>query len=270
MKKRFRLLYAVLSVAALGFTACDEVDEGQRYLLMPDVEAKRAVLLEEFTGQMCTNCPDAQRRISNMKEQYGEQLIVVGIHAGHFGMSEAEFGSLGLMQPEGDEYAAHWSIEAYPAGVINRTSGALNAPEWATYVRNEMTKMASLDIQLAAVVATNEAGDSIVSIRAELEPSASVSGKLQLWITESNIVGFQIDGGNTLMDYVHNHVYRASVNGTWGEDVALEANIYQTVERTIPVRDNWNTANLSVVGFVYNDAEGVLQVAECKVDSVSH
>lgn len=263
MKKIF---YTLLCGMAGLFAACDEIDEADRYIEMPVVESRRAVLLEEFTGQMCTNCPEAQRRISSMKEQYGDQLVVVGIHAGNFGLAESDYGSLGLMQPEGDEYAGHWNVEAYPAGVINRTSGALTAPEWATYVRSEVAKEAKLGISLSASVTETEAGDSVVSIVAMLEPSATVNGKLQLWITESHIVGFQIDGGNTLTDYEHNHVYRASVNGTWGEDISLQANIFQTVERSIPVRENWNTANLSVVGFVYNDADGVLQVAECEVE----
>lgn len=260
-------IFCALLLGVTGWlTACDEIAEGDRYLEMPAVESRRAVLLEEFTGQMCTNCPEAQRRISSMKEQYGDQLVVVGIHAGNFGLAESDYGSLGLMQPEGDEYATHWNIESYPAGVIDRTSGVLNAPDWAAYVRNEVTKEAKLGIGLSAVVTENEEGDSIVSVSATLEPSVAVNGKLQLWITESHIVGFQIDGGNTLTDYEHNHVYRASVNGTWGEDVALQENVFQTVERSIPVRENWNTANLSVVGFVYNDAEGVLQVAECEVE----
>lgn len=260
-------IFCALLLGVTGWlTACDEIAEGDRYLEMPAVESRRAVLLEEFTGQMCTNCPEAQRRISNMKEQYGDQLVVVGIHAGYFGLAESDFGSYGLMQPEGNEYADHWNVEAYPSGVIDRRSGVLAAPDWATYVRNEVTKEAKLGIGLSAVVEENEEGDSIVSVSATLESSMAVNGKLQLWITESHIVGFQIDGGNTLTDYEHNHVYRASVNGTWGEDVALQENVFQTVERSIPVRENWNTANLSVVGFVYNEAEGVLQVAECEVE----
>ena len=156
-------IFCALLLGVTGWlTACDEIAEGDRYLEMPAVESRRAVLLEEFTGQMCTNCPEAQRRISSMKEQYGDQLVVVGIHAGNFGLAESDYGSLGLMQPEGDEYATRWNIESYPAGVIDRTSGVLNAPDWAAYVRNEVTKEAKLGIGLSAVVTENEEGDKPV------------------------------------------------------------------------------------------------------------
>ena len=45
--------------------------------------------------------------------------------------------------------------------MIDRTSGVLNAPDWAAYVRNEVTKEAKLGIGLSAVVTENEEGDSI-------------------------------------------------------------------------------------------------------------
>ena len=67
------------------------------------------------------------------------------------------------------------------------------------------------------------------------------------------------------MDYVHNHVYRASVNGTWGEDITLNANIFPELKHTIAIKDNWKKDNLAVVAFVYNDKEGVIQAAECKL-----
>ena len=67
------------------------------------------------------------------------------------------------------------------------------------------------------------------------------------------------------MDYVHNHVYRASVNGTWGEDISLNSNIFQELTHSIAIKDNWNKENLAVVAFVYNDKEGVVQAAEYKL-----
>ena len=82
--------------------------------------------------------------------------------------------------------------------------------------------------------------------------------KLQLWITESNINAVQQHGGTLNRNYLHNHVYRASVNGLWGE----EANIPYSNVHYIPLRENWDIENLSVVAFVYNDTDGVLQVTE--------
>ena len=109
IKKSILGIAAVASVLAFGFTACDEVDENERFVEMPARESKRNVLVEEFTGQQCTNCPDAHKALATLSEQYGSNLIVVGIHAGSFGMLEgANSKYVGLKQPEGDEYANRW------------------------------------------------------------------------------------------------------------------------------------------------------------------
>lgn len=244
--------------------ACDEVDEADRFVQLPDVKSERSVLLEDYTGQYCTNCPEAHRLIASLQQQYGDALIVVAIHAGSFGILEGSIPALtGLMQPEGNDYAKQAGVESYPAGVLNRSSTPLRYTYWATNLRTELQKESVLNINLSASL-DSENGQIVIT--SQCLPLADISGKLQLWVTESNIAALQVDNGKYLMDYVHNHVYRASVNGTWGEGVALKANVYSNYSHTIALRDNWNTDNLSVVAFVYDDANGVYQVAECEVE----
>jgi hypothetical protein len=57
-------------------------------------------------------------------------------------------------------------------------------------------------------------------------------------------------------------VYRASVNGLWGEEVSLTHGATHKTTHSIALRDNWDISNLSVVAFVYNESDGVLQVTE--------
>lgn len=246
------------------FGSCDEVDEADRYIEVEQIVPKRTVLLEEFTGQWCMNCPSAHAIVNSLKEQYGESFISVSIHAGGFGIAEGSLpGIPGLMQPEGDEYAAKWNVSAFPAGVLDRRSGAMNADQWAAAIRDELTRETNLALNVKADTTTS--ADS-VTVTVDLTPASDINGKLQIWITESNITALQQNGNNIDLSYVHNHVYRASVNGTWGEDMILSDNVLQTVRRQIKIKDNWVKKNLSVVAFVYNDAEGVLQAAESKVN----
>ena len=70
------------------FGSCDEVDEADRYIEVEQIVPKRTVLLEEFTGQWCMNCPSAHAIVNSLKEQYGESFISVSIHAGGFGIAE--------------------------------------------------------------------------------------------------------------------------------------------------------------------------------------
>lgn len=257
---------AAAAFAALSFSACDEVDEADRFIELPKLETSRNILVEEFTGQQCTNCPDAHRALAGLSELYGSNMIVVGIHAGSFGIAEGLSPTItGLMQPEGNEYANHWgNLDGigYPIAVINRRGGAIpfNSGAWPATIRTELTRKAQLDIELSARInAANE-----IEVNTTLKSYADINAKLQLWVVEDNISAFQIDNGKVILDYKHNHVYRASINGTWGEDVALKDQGTLNKTATIKVRDNWNTDNLHIVAFVYSDAEGVMQAQKTK------
>lgn len=242
----------------IALSACDTVGENDRYIEADEIEVARKVLLEEFTGQRCTNCPAAHAVIEKLQEQYGEDLVVVSIHAGNFGIPEEDGG---LMQEEGDEYAAHWGISAYPCGVVDRNSGVLNSDAWAASIRDDMGKETSLDIGIEAYAS----GDlKEISIDVRMATSAKVEGKLQLWVVENDIIGFQIDGNNRLNDYEHNNVFRDCVNGLWGESVTLLPQTDYKESYTIAVNEEWDVDNLFIVGFIY-DNSGVLQVERVAV-----
>lgn len=257
MKRIPYYIYSLLLCLPLLFSCSDVIPEGERYVELPTVEAKRSILIEDFTGQFCSNCPEAHKVISDLQAQYGNSVIAVAIHAGHFGLAEGSNPNfVGLMQPEGNDYATHWGVEAYPSGLINRTSGLLKHTEWATYAREALSQEAMVDIAVDCRV-TDDSTQLV--IHTDITSNVAMEGnKLQLWITESNITTVQQNGGTLDTHYAHHHVYRASANGLWGEEVTVPSNTVHYVD----VRDNWDVENLSVVAFVYNDTDGVLQAAE--------
>jgi hypothetical protein len=245
--------------------SCDDINEDERFIAMEEVEPQRAVLLEEFTGQYCRNCPKAHEIINQLKEQYGDKFISVSIHAGPavnaIPESESNEYYQGLKTDDGDYYASMWGINTYPPGVFDRTSGVLDRDKWAATIIDELTKPSDVEIELQAVY---NAETNSVEIATELKPVANISGYLQLWITESDIHTLQLNGDNYEMDYQHDHVYRAAVNTTSGEAVELTSNVFKDYTHSIAVKSHWVPANLSVVAFVYNNS-GVLQAAETNV-----
>ncbi|MBR5846320.1 MAG: Omp28 family outer membrane lipoprotein [Bacteroidaceae bacterium] len=255
MKKALYLL-----TLPLLFACSDFIPEDERYIELPNVDCKRNILIEDFTGQLCSNCPDAHQVITKLQQLYGENIIAVAIHAGHFGIAEGSNEKIiGLMQPEGNTYADHLGVSSYPAGIINRTSGIIKHTEWAAYARQALEKE-----PVAAINVTGDfsADSSKLTIKTELVPLVNTLGKLQVWITESRIEAVQQKGEDLITDYKHHHVYRASANGLWGEDILLEEGTPFSREHEIDVKENWDAKNLSIVAFLYNDTDGVLQAAE--------
>jgi hypothetical protein len=92
---------------------------------------------------------------------------------------------------------------------------------------------------------------------------ATISGNLQLWVTEDNIIARQDSlNGIQIADYRHNHILRAAVNGNQGEAVSVSGlEDQKEFHYTATLKPGWKPENLSIVAFVYNDDE-VVQVTK--------
>lgn len=262
MKKR-NIIKAMLGVAMIAaLSACDKVEEADRYIKVEMPEIGRNVLVEEYTGQFCVNCPDGHAILNNIRDLYGEKVITVGIHAGKTAWDDVASG--GLKTADGDAYAGKWNLLSYPSIVVNHQGAPIsNMAQWQDAVQKAMDMDAKADIVLAATL--TEDGKS-VKVTARMLADADVDANYQIWLTESNIVAFQqnMTAVGYDLNYVHNHVYRASVNGVGGEKISLASGIYSEMENTIALESKWNVENLAVVAFLY-DGNGVIQVEETVV-----
>ena len=257
---------AAVTIFGVSMTSCDEVKENDRYIDMGEVTAKRTVLLEEFTGQYCTNCPLAHESIEKIEEQYGDNFIAVSIHATSLALDEDPDNPVGLKQPEGDQYAQKWGVSDIPVGIVNRQGGLTNSNAWQGLVRSGMEDESPVEISLSAAYT---ATDSNIAITTDIASGDNIDGKLQLWVVESGIISPQLGPGTAYPTYEHNNVFRTAVNGTWGEDVTLVTRESQTFSHTVAAKSHWNIDNVSIVAFVYTDNDGVLQTAKCRVSKGS-
>lgn len=265
MIKLSRTFFLALSVAAI--TACDNIDESERLIYVKPAEVARCVLIEDFTGQRCVNCPNATDEIEKIKSEFGDSNIVaVGIHSGPLGFA-GNAKVVGLMTDTGNEYYNNWNIDSQPKGLINRVGQPSDYTSWMTLVSSEIQKTTPVTITLANAY---DESSRTVTIDASVFASENVFGKLQLWVVEDSIVTLQMmPNGSGDFNYVHNHVFRAAVNGTWGEDVDISDGVTLTKKYEITLDEAWKAENVSVVGFVYND-NGVQQVAKAAlIDSNS-
>ena len=248
-----------LALAALSMAACSHIDEDERLIYVKMEAPKRTVLLEDFTGQRCVNCPTATDIIGQLLKQVGDSaLIPVAIHCGPLGFA-GNATTIGLATDTGDEYYKHWKLEFQPVGLVDRR-GPMNYTIWTMEAMADMSQNATVDLK---VTATRQ--DNTISIDTKATGINNVSGKLQLWVLEDNITALQMmPDGKPNANYVHNHVFRKAVNGTWGEDISLAEGETKTVSARQDIDATWNPAQLSIVAFVYNDS-GVQQAAKAKV-----
>jgi len=253
-----KLAYTLLALVTLVVAACSNVDESDRYIYIKPTQAKRCVLIEDFTGQNCVFCPYATDVIETLQKQYGaDTVIAVGIHSGKFGVYPSD-GVVGLRTATGDEYYNYWKIQSQPNGVVDRSYGVMDYTMWTAIVNYDLQQTPPVSL---SVNNTYNKADGSVDINVQaIGTTGTTTGKLQVWVVEDSIKAYQImpPQGTRNDNYIHNHVFRAAVNGTWGDDVNVAEG--EVVDRTYHYQldSKWQPRHLYIVAFVYN-SNGVCQ-----------
>lgn len=264
MKIKNLFLGVATAAMAMAAVSCSNIDEGDRLIYVKPAEVGRAILIEDFTGQRCINCPTGTEIINGIVSTYGEDnVIAVGIHSGPLGFA-GNSKTVGLMTDTGNEYYTRWDKEnkmGQPWVVFNRkTSPDSHYNNWAAMVSTIISEKANLSVKIAN--AYDAASRTLTTTVGADGVNGTVNGKLQVWIVEDGVKALQMmPDGKSNKEYVHNHVFRAAVNGTWGEDVTVKEGETTTKQYSYVLPETWNADNIAVVAFVYNDG-GVENVAK--------
>lgn len=265
----FLSLASCLSLLILVLlTACSDITEEERLIYTPPVGVTRAVLIEDFTGQRCLNCPTAHETIEKLQQQYGaDKVIAVSIHGGALAVNNTET-IIGLRTTLGDNYNKLWNIESWPSGIINRNSGILTNDQWAAKVYEEIQRPVEMQLEVSP-----EYDDSknILSVHVTGTPWKEFHGHLQVWLVEDSIVApQQMPDGKMNREYIHNNVLRESISN-WTGDNITDGNGHEIVLKSmepftrnykISVNDAYrHSDHLAIVAFAY-DENGVWQVVK--------
>ena len=252
----------------LGLASCDNLTLEERLDGPIQTVASKNVLIEEFTGQKCSNCPLAHEEVENLQTAYGkEKVIAVAIHGGAQAVDDTNPTIVGLANEQGKEYNRRMGTFSYPKGVVDRQGGLADFEKWnaAVVTRAAVQPKVVLRIKDIAV----DASVRQFTVSCSVEGLVKIEGRLQLWLTESDIVAPQALpgawGGGIKADYVHHHVFRASINGLDGERVTLVQNEQVDRQYTYSFDAKCQIEDLSLVMIYYNETEGVMQVIDRKL-----
>ena len=257
-------------LAALVLVACDEVSSDKRLIYVEPPEVGRAILIEDYTGQYCVNCPRATEEIERLIEQYGDSVVIaVAIHSGPF--SKEKSGALSPLYTEvGDQYFSHWNLSGQPVGLVDRLFGPypLSYTDWGGVVNYELTDSLSSKAPVSFIIDTSydeETDEATADVQTIGMDQAQVSGKLQVWLVEDSIDSFQLmPDGSRVEHYNHMHVFRASINDPWGDDVTVNHGEVTLKQYVFNIDPAWVPEHCSLVVFLY-DSDGVKQVAKRKL-----
>lgn len=246
--KKFCPLYAI---AVLCLISCDIINEEEGYTepFQPVTGLSgRTILLEEYTGMRCVNCPEAAEEALLMEQTFGESLIVVSIHAGDFAAPSGNFQP-DLRTEAGNSYYNYFGFAGTPVGMVNRkkqgNSYAIRPAGWVDAIRKELNEPTKIRMEGHAVYEGNDSCRIDVKIFGITPTDRDV--RLMLWLVEDSIRTPQVVPGGVNSNYLQRHVLRQVLNGTWGELVVSDENQVWSMTRCFKLCPNIKREQCSMV-----------------------
>jgi hypothetical protein len=280
MKKMKKAIY-ILAVIGLILGACDKIEEP--YLVKTDGsgpapgEKVRKIILEEITGHICVNCPEATLLANDLKQVFGEQLILLSIHAGDLAKPENAPFEADYRTPTGTALYNFFQFEFVPTGMVNRTPYgggiALFKDSWEPAIQELIDLPPEVYIEIENTYNENTR-DLEIHIHSEFLADLTKTCNLSVFIIESGIVSAQKnnkpDIGPTPIwaDYEHNHILRSSLNGTWGDELVDQptAGTIITKDYAVTLNTAWDAANCAIIALVLDaETNEVLQAEEMHI-----
>jgi thiol-disulfide isomerase/thioredoxin len=275
--KKLALLFVSVLVITL-FIRCDKVD-----IAAQDTTPKpntRKVLIEDYTGHQCGNCPPAAHVAEELQKKYGDKVVIISVHAGFFSKLNSEYPTSYTCTTGNDwDASAGFGVSnaGNPNGMINRKdyggSGLIQKEtKWAASVALASQDMEFCDMTLSTSYDANTRKLN-TSVKTKFRRSYPNNTKLCVVFTEDSIIGAQKDYSKSpdlIPNYVFDNMLRGSINGSWG--VNLKSPPIQWNDSIIVSYPNFdldtklNDKHVNVVAFVYDaTTREVIQVEKAKI-----
>lgn len=282
-----RLFIVFIALAAFLHSGCKEEgpfvnldggsfrgDTSYRSAVIPAPQVKK-VLIEEFTGVRCVNCPRAHQTIKTLEAANPGRLYAVGIHTGIF--STPYEGRADFRTPVGNALEQLMGgAPGYPSGVVDRkffdgeSRRIILDVKWSNYVNNELNIPSPVNIELQPQF---DFTSRALNLTAKMTFTQAYGNSLYftVYLIEDSLVEHQLTPQGVDTAYIHNHVLRQQITQLNGQ--VLRGGTYyagQVIEHrynfTLPM--GWNSSRMKIIGFVHSSGEqmAVLNTAAISIE----
>ena len=219
-----RLLLPLLALLLL--VGCDAVERPDRWREDPTpIVPRRNVLLVDFTGQRCSNCPAAADLLHSLTAgPAGARIIAVSVHGGALALS-TDASPRGLAGPDARRLTDEARVSSWPQGTVDRPVGGtlLRPSAWNAALAEHLALAADADAAAQqSLVADAHVALATRTLSYTLRPrhltdaagQADAETYLHLWLVEDSITAPQtLADGTERADYLHRHVLRLDLTG---------------------------------------------------------
>ena len=252
------------------------VDEGEDDGKVSTKPQNKKILLEEFTGIHCGNCPDGHAMAKKLHKSKPEDVFIIAVHAGYY--SEPSPDQADLRTEDGIEIHNFYPISGYPSGMINRTKYegdyVISRSLWSRHAKGINTETAPVNLMINCEYDDFYEEIYITVDGYWVEDSPSDSARLSIALLQNNIQAYQ-SGSGVGDEYMHQHVLRDYITDVFGDIITTsKKGEYFTATYTYALPEDYRGVvvvpeQLELIAFVTENESNILNVAGKKLSHPS-
>ena len=230
----------------------------------------KTVLIKDFTGARCVNCPAAAEYAHNLQHQLGEDhVFIMSVHAGYLAQPLGQFPD--FLTDEGTEwYNNHDANPLFAVDHVALTDGntlgveQIDAPAAAALDEDQ-----SFEI---VVTPNYEEASRQLNVEVKAFSLADMDGQFYIsaCLVEDNIIGWQTIPGGVDREYVFRNVFRGTLNGAYGDEFEgshVDANEIFRFNYNTEINAAYNADECYLMVYIYDKNQGdkILQTTVKKI-----
>lgn len=282
----------MLSIAAISMLilqSCEEkgvkIDFGNAgssdtsYVAAIETAQPRNILIEEFTGASCTNCPAGHEAVNSIISNNPGRIVAVAYHTFNGGSVFKPVENVSIYDFR-DTAATdigkfiYGGISTIPIAGIDRVplSGStdlrIDRNFWPSEVSTRLPITSPVNITLTSKY-NNSNNEVTIVVKVAYTQAVSKKQSLSIGVLESGIVDAQDFPLDSLAkNYVHNHIFRKCLTNQYYGTAILDSVttkqpglVYQYTYTFTP-NAAWKLENCTIVAYVSNNESGDKEVAQ--------
>ncbi|MDE6295074.1 MAG: Omp28 family outer membrane lipoprotein [Muribaculaceae bacterium] len=237
-----------LAAVMFGLASCDNIAEDDRFVDYDRPTVERKIVIFEFTGQRCRNCPAGAAAGHSILENNPDDVFAINLHPENTQYT-LPLGNLKLTSPAATFLYQYYQPSAFPAACINGGQPINNTFTWSSEVSTALSMSSPATLNLTTEY-NAETRELTVNYNSKFNEYTTKEVLVQLYLLEDGIVGMQQSSTGLIRDYVHNHVLRTTLYNDWGNSLGDYFEVEQEVSGTasITLSEDWDASECTVVG----------------------
>lgn len=256
------------------FYSCDIVEPTDNYYvidtvsnIIPDSVDKvvKKVMLFDFTGIRCVNCPRAHETMHQLQSVYPDRLVEISVHGTSLAIPIGEYVT-DLRTDDGTEMISTFGISAIPTGLVDYYDKNYLSSEtaWADEVSNAIEDVPAVGISIQN--SYNSSSNNLnISIEIISLTDFQNGLKLDVFVVEDSVITRQAieESPGYEEEYVQMNVFRDAISNVWGDDifvVGASVNDKDTKDYSYSFSADWNSENSRIIAFVFDENNKILNL----------